>query len=137
MQQMRLVQAYRFSITALPDMLPVLVQRYEGPDGKDIPRFVREWSVEGPTRRFAVDVSSTRPGQERHLRTRFQIYTRTKSDGDICSNPGLQHLATRGAPDVSTELIVFRRDDDGSRLLNMRQVDVYTAEAAAIGYMQF
>lgn len=132
---MRLVQAYRLSVTGSPDMRPVLVERYEGPDGRDVPRFVREWSTEGVLCGFVVDVFSTRPGQHRSLRTRFQVYTRTSANGDTRSNPGLLQLADRGAPDIHVEFIVFRRDDSGSRLLNIRRVDVQIAESAVLTYV--
>lgn len=132
---MRLVQAYRLPVTGSPDMRPVLVERYEGPDGRDVPHFVREWSTEGVLRGFVVDVPSTRPGQDRPLRTRFSVYTRTLMNGDNRSNPGIQQLSHQDAFDIYVEFIVFRRDDNGVRLLNMRRVDVRVAESAVLAYV--
>ncbi len=122
-------------MSASADMRPVLVERYEGIDSRDVPRLIHEWSIEGVERTFTVDVPEIPTGQYLTNRTRFQVYVRINPDGNGAFNQALQHLAVRGALDVYAEFIVFRRDHDGTRLLNMRLVDVSIAESAVITYV--
>ncbi len=130
---MRLIQAYRFRMSGPPDMRTVTVQRFEGPDGFDRVRLVRDWTIEGRYRRFAISIPRVVADMDVVFWTQFEIHARVaREEGRF--NEAMRTLVGRGCPsNVPAEFIILRRNHDhGNRLENVRRMDIPLAEFALV-----
>ncbi|KAI0689527.1 hypothetical protein C8T65DRAFT_700230 [Cerioporus squamosus] len=130
--QLRLVQVYRVRISGQPDMRAVIAERFEGPDGFDRARLVREWTIEGHHRRFSISIPRVMADVDVVLWSRFEVHARvTREEGRF--NETVRTLVDREElSDIPAEFIILRRDESGERLEGMRRVDIPAAEFALV-----
>lgn len=132
---MHIVHAYRFGMSTPVDLRMILVEHSDGPDGTDVPRLDREWTVDGPWRTFLVNIPRA-DKMHREEVVCFEVHVRWASRSGNATNSGLQKLADRGCPAMPAEFIVIRRNAGPTRrLLNIGGVDRELAESAVTGYV--
>ncbi|KAI0735610.1 hypothetical protein C8Q76DRAFT_792149 [Earliella scabrosa] len=130
-QQLEFVRVFKVSTANLPHFKTILMQRYEGVDGVDLPLLAREWTLGGAELKCSNTVREIRKGRDVPLWAHYDLHYKIDSSGLL--SQGLAALVTSTElPVTYAEFVVVRRSSDTKRIIDVRSTDRAELEALVL-----